>query len=240
MTDNTHNSKEILSYRYKFTFSSNEEVEFNVSLDKLSLSLIPAEAQAPPEWTLLRYSQCPNCTLKEEQHRFCPIAVNLVDVIEFFVSRISYEKVDLSVRSDDREYIKHTSLDMGLSSLIGLLMVTSGCPIMQRLKPMAFHHLPFASAEETTFRVISMYILAQYLRYKRGKKPDWELRQLTKLYDDIRIVNKHFCKRISGIGAEDASINALVHLDVFADFVTFSLDGDILNQLELMFSAYLE
>ena len=238
--NNTDHSEDILAYHYKFTFSNNEERAFNIRLDRTALNLIAAEEKAPPQWTLLRHFKCPNCTLAEEQHKFCPIALNLIDVVEFFVARVSYEEVDVSIKSDEREYVKHTSLDIGLSSLIGLLMATSGCPVMDKLKPLVRHHLPFASEEETTFRVMSMYLLAQYLLVKRGKKPDWEMRQLAELYEDIRIVNKHFCKRISSIGAEDASINALVHLGVFADFVTFSLDGDILDEIELMFNAYLQ
>ena len=55
-------------------------------------------------------------------------------------------------------------------SLIGIYMVTSGCPIMDKLRPMARFHLPFASTEETIYRAISTYLLGQYFLEQKGKK----------------------------------------------------------------------
>lgn len=65
------------------------------------------------------------------------------------------------------------------------------------------------------------------------------MKNLVKIYRDIRIVNENFCKKLSEIGVEDASINALVNLDVFAGFVSFSINQDKLDNIELLFNAYL-
>ncbi len=119
-------------------------------------------------------------------------------------------------------------------------MVTSGCPIMEKLKPMVRHHLPFATTEETTYRVLSMYLLAQYFLYKRGKKPDWDLKGLVDIYDNIRTLNKAFCGRISHVEFKDAGINAVVILDNFADMVRYSIDKDNLDKIEVLFEAYLQ
>ena len=59
-------------------------------------------------------------------------------------------------------------VQMGVSSLLGVIMTTSGCPIMAQLKPMVRFHLPFASLEETIFRMVSMHLVAQYLRHQDG------------------------------------------------------------------------
>ena len=117
-------------------------------------------------------------------------------------------------------------------------MVTSGCSIMEKLKPMVRYHLPFATEEETRYRVISMYVLAQYFLFKRGKTVDWELKKLVDIYDDIQTVNKHFCKRLATIQSKDASINALIVLDCFADFVRFSINKKMLDEIEFLFNAY--
>lgn len=230
----------VITYHYKFTFGDGVEKEFTVKLDNRTLNLIQPEKQSYPKWTELKHFKCPNCSLDEARHKFCPVAVNLVNLGDFFSSSISYEEVDVVIETEARRYTKHTTLQKGLSSLIGIYMVTSGCPVMEKLKPMVRYHLPFATIEETKYRVISMYLLAQYFLFKRGKQPDWELKELVKIYDDIRIVNKNLCKRFTDIGIEDASLNALVSLNCFADSVTFSIDKDLLDEIELIFDAYFQ
>ena len=119
-------------------------------------------------------------------------------------------------------------------------MVTSGCPIMEKLKPMVRHHLPFATTEETTYRVLSMYLMAQYFSYKHGKDPDWDLKRLGEIYDDVRTLNKDFCTRISHAEFEDAGVNAVVILDNFADMGHYAIDRDKLDKIESLFKAYAE
>lgn len=85
-----------------------------------------------------------------------------------------------------------------------------------------------------------MYLLAQYFLYKRGKKPDWDLLNLIKIYDDIRIVNKCFFKRLSEIEIKDATLNAIVKLDMFAQHVSTSIDKNVLDEMEFSFDAYFE
>ena len=151
---------------------------------------------------------------------------------------ISYKEVDLLIETEERGYIKHTTLQQGISSLVGIYMVTSGCPVMEKLKPMVRYHLPFASLRETQYRVMSMYLLAQYFLHRRGGKPDWELTNLVKIYDDVQIVNKSFSQRLAHSRIEDATLNALVKLDMFAKHISDLINKDALDEMECLFSAY--
>jgi hypothetical protein len=119
-------------------------------------------------------------------------------------------------------------------------MVVSGCPIMNKLRPMAFTHLPFATVEETTYRAVSMYLLAQYFRNRHGKKADWSLEELLKIYEEVRAVNHSFVRRLLSINPLDASINALVSLDCFGTVAAFSIVQDSLKALEPLFQSYLD
>jgi len=202
--------------------------------------LIQTKRESYPEWTELKYFKCPNCSLDEEQHSFCPVAVNLVDLIDFFQDMISYKEVDLLVQNEERSYLKHTTLQQGISFLVDIYMATSGCPIMEKLKPMVCYHLPFATLRETQYRVMSMYLLAQYFLHRRGRKPDWELKGLVTIYDDIQVVNKVFAKRLAQVKIKDATLNALVKLDMFAKHVSDSINKDLLDEMECLFSAYLD
>jgi hypothetical protein len=124
--------------------------------------------------------------------------------------------------------------------LIGIYMVTGGCPIMEKLKPMVRFHLPFATIEETKYRAISMYLLAQYFLYQRDSQPDWDLKKLAETYENIRIVNESFCKRLRTIEGKDANLNAVVVLDIFADSVNFSIDSRMVDDLDYLFKGYLK
>lgn len=232
--------RKIVTLRYKFKLSERVEKEFTIHLDKESLSAIPTEKKSYPEWTELKFHQCSTCPLSKVQHKFCPIAVNLVDVVEFFKDSISHEKADILVETEARGYIKRTTLQDGISSIIGIYMVASGCPIMDKLRPMVRTHLPFATVEETMYRVISMYLLAQYFLSKRGMNPDWKLEKLVNIYEDIEKVNRDFRERLSAIKVNDATVNALVNLNCFADLTAFSIEENRLDEIERLFSAYLK
>ncbi len=145
----------------------------------------------------------------------------------------------MTVQTPQRTYMKHTSLQEALNSLIGIYMPTSGCPVLERLKPMVLFHLPFATLEETNFRMMSMYLFAQYFIFKEGGKPDWEFKNLITMYNDIRIINKNFCNKLTKIQIKDASINALITLDCFAFSVSYSIDTDKHKKLKQLFTAYL-
>jgi hypothetical protein len=238
MNDDGRSSTGKITINYKFIFKNGVEKEFNIELDSVTLNLIQTGDKTCPEWTELRCFKCPNCILDERQYEFCPIAVNMIDIIDYFSNFVSYESVEVIVTAEERKYIKSVSLQHGVSSLIGIYMVTSGCPILEKLKPMVRFHLPFATIEETKYRAISMYLLAQYFLYQRGSQPDWDLKKLAEAYENIRIVNESFCKRLRTIEGKDASLNAVVVLDIFADSVNFSIDRRMADDLDYLFKGY--
>jgi hypothetical protein len=231
--------KTSISYHYTFTFPDGRTKEFDVKLDAVTLALIRQKDPLYAQWAKLSYHQCSICPLHVAASEYCPVAVSLEELVEFFKDSISYEEVDVTIRTEARMYTRHVSLQKGVSSLLGIYMVTTGCPVMEKLKPMVRFHLPFASPEETMYRVISMYLFAQYFIYKEGGKPDWDLEDLVKIYNDIKIVNQSFFERLSALQIQDASLNALAILHNFANYVTFAIDDDMLQRIKLTFDAYL-
>lgn len=229
-----------LTYQYKFILGNGIEKEFIIELDKNTLNLQTHSDKLLPSWTALEYHQCSICTLDPQESAFCPVAVNLVDLVEFFQMSASYEKIELHIETEARNFAKKTSLQQGISSLIGIYMVTSGCPVMDNLKPMVRFHLPFATIEETKYRAVSMYLMAQYFLFKEGEEPDWELKHLADIYDDIKLLNMNFSQRLSSIGLEDATLNALVELDCFAENIRIGLSKDKLTEIKALFKSYLD
>lgn len=240
MSDNPQKKKTI-SYDFEFLFEDGLKKTFTVNLESVTLDIITSPpTDDAPDWTRLTHCQCPNCPLDPALHLYCPIAINLVDLVDFFKHSLSYEKTDLRIKTERRTSEKQTSLQEGVSSLMGMYMVTSGCPIMDKLRPMLRAHIPFSTAQETQYRQLSMYLLAQYFLYKKGKTPDWDMEKLKLLFQDIQVVNQNFWKRFASAQIEDASLNALVLLDSQAQYVAFSIDVDLLTETEALFQAYFD
>lgn len=228
-------SEEVLTYTYKFVFNNGKEKKYIVNLNPKTLKLIKDDKPSHPNWTELKNFKCTHCPLNEDEHQHCPVALNLDDIISFFSDTNSYEEVEVVVETSERKYIKNTSVQVGVGGLIGVIMPTSGCPIMGRLKPLVRYHLPFATIDETEFRVFSMFLLGQYIIMRKGEKPDWDLNGLKQLYDDIQTLNLNVAKKIADLEAKDASINAVVVLNNFANSVSFCLDEDDISDFEFLF-----
>ena len=225
--------------RYRFALAEGGVKEFALTLDPASLSLTSPPREPLPGWTRLGNHQCSICPLTEKEHPHCPIAANLAGVIEEFKDSISFHQAEISILTEAREYRKKAALQDGISGLIGIVMVTSGCPILDKLRPMVRIHLPFPEISETMYRAISMYLTAQFFVYKRGGRPDWDLKHLVDIYNAVSSVNADFVRRLKTIELQDASLNALVNLDCFAAITAMSILDHSLQEVEGLFSAYL-
>lgn len=233
-------SSKILEFDYSFSFPDGDRRQFVVRIRPGELSLVMEPRKTYPEWVRLGRCRCPICPLDDSKVANCPVAVGLIDLVDFVKDSVSSQMVEIEVRTEYRTYFKKTTLAAGISSLIALCMPTSGCPVLDKLRPMVFTHLPFATLEQNLHRQLSTYLLAQFFRSRKGLQADWQLKGLAKISDDIRVVNKFFCKRLRTICGNDAAINALVHLDCLADNASFTLRMKGLGHIERCFSAYLE
>ena len=138
------------------------------------------------------------------------------------------------MKAPERTYEEDTRLQQGLSSIVGLYMVTSNCPIMDQLRPMVRFHLPFATSEETLYRAVSMYLTKQYFAMRRGETPDWELEKLAQIYSAISVVNAGMSRRLRQASTKDANANALIILSAFGETVGVSLKDGVGN-IEYLF-----
>ncbi|MEI7946470.1 MAG: hypothetical protein WCJ02_07230 [bacterium] len=232
-------TEEPICYKYHFEFESGKKLDFEINLDPDTLNVMRKDVENLPAWTERRYHQCPNCTLEGSKHTYCPIAVQVMDLVTAFKDHVSHETVNVCVETEQRNYSHRGPLQHAVSSLLGIYMTTSGCPVMEKLKPMVRYHLPFASLEETAYRHISMYLTAQFLRAQKGLSADWKLDQLISTYAEIHTLNTHFCKRITSEAAKDTNLNAVVILSNFTDFIPFNVSDGEIGNLATIFRSYL-
>ena len=229
---------EHLRFSYAFQFPNGTTQQFEVLLDPDTLELLAPRDAPRPAWTRLKYYQCENCPLGDDVE-YCPVAVNLAALVETFKDSISFEDTTVKVRTAERTYEKEAPLQKGLSSIIGIYMVTSNCPVMDRLRPNVRFHLPFASMDETIYRAVAMYLVAQYFRMRKGKEPDWELKHLSEMYEDVAKVNRGMSDRIRHATAEDANVNAVIILSTQGGMVPTYVE-DSLVEMEHLFRGFIE
>ena len=223
-----------MTFRYRFEFGDGSSKEFEIRLDPETLALVDRPAGPPPDWTRLDNHRCKNCPL-EGKAEYCPVAVNLSQVVESFKDSASYDQALVTVTTKERTYQKKTSLQRGLSSIVGIYNVTSGCPVLDRLRPMVRFHLPFASSRETSYRAISMYLTSQLFVMRRGGAPDWALAELARIYEAIAHVEAGLSKRFRAASQSDASVNAIIVLSVYGAEVRMLIDH--LQDIEHWFPA---
>jgi len=224
-----------LTFHYRFEFDHGSAKEFEIRLDPDTLALLDTPAGPHPEWTRLDNHRCANCPLAGKAE-YCPVAVNLAHVIESFKTTDSFEEAMVTVTTRDRSYSRRAAVPRALSSIVGIYNVTSGCPVLDRLRPMVRFHLPFATAKETTYRALSMYLLQQLFEMRRGRTPDWELKGLAEMYDTIADVELGLAMRFRAASHADASVNAVIVLAVFGAEVRMLIDRQ-LEEIESWFPA---
>ncbi|MDD5286375.1 MAG: hypothetical protein PHD54_10990 [Desulfuromonadaceae bacterium] len=217
------------SVRYRFIFKDGQAVDISLKFDAETLQLDSDENCSPHLWAELSRNTCKYCKLDPSTHRYCPPAAQLGWILDKFCGVNSYEEVMVEVTDDTRSYSKYTTVQEGLGALLGIIMPTSGCPALKPLRPMVRFHLPFASFEETEYRMVTMYLFAQYLRQRQGKTSDWSLEMLRDIYKSISDINLSFAGRLPTELSGNAGINALVILDCFAQSIPKAIDKMMCN-----------
>lgn len=230
---------EPVNYQYRFSFENGREEVFDVHLDGRTLDPLNSVPERPPEWTRLNYEKCSHCTLDSLEVFFCPLALRLLPLIQRMGDVTSIDNVKVAVSLDDRIVTRSATAQEGISSLMGIITATSGCPHTVFFKPMARFHLPFANTEETFYRAASMYMLGQYYRWQAGRSVDLELEGLLDFYSQVSQVNKGIADRMRAERREDGTVNAIVLLDMFVKSMPMLLK-ETLEELKPLFEPYVD
>ncbi len=224
---------------YIFTFEDGRKKDFLFEWDKSTVELKGIKPLTElPSWTDLGFHKCPNCPLQSSEVKHCPLAVALVNMVQFFDGLKSFEKTHLVVKMEGKEISQETTCQKGVSAMMGLVSAASGCPHLAFFKPMAYFHLPLSDKENTIYRATSMYLLAQYFLAKEGKKHEVDLTGLNTIYNNAAIVNAAMADRLRDASNTDSAINAIVTLDIYAKTVPMHIDTS-LSSLKNLFSSYL-
>jgi len=228
-----------ITIQYTFQLSWDRQEVFELEIDEERMELKGRFSKDLPDWTQLDFKQCSICPLDVDTHPRCPAASHIANIVTRFSDILSYDEVHVKVVTKERQISQDTSAQAGISSFMGLVMATSGCPHMAFFKPMARFHLAVANEHETLYRSASNYLLAQYFAAKDGKKADLALDGLKKIYENVKLVNSGILDRLRTVAEKDSSLSAVVTLHMFAEVVLFNIE-ESLEEVRYLFTPYLE
>ncbi|OUD13858.1 DUF6901 family protein [Thioflexithrix psekupsensis] len=217
---------------YTFTIDDGKVLHYRVEFDRTREHLL--DPASYPDWTVLEFHQCPNCPLDKTTFSHCPVAIDAYEILQGFADVISCNEVDIHVKTPEREYFKRADAQTGLRAIIGFVMASSACPILAQMRGMAFFHLPFASMDETVFRVTSSYLLHQYYRHKKTGEFDLNFDGLKQRFKEMQTVNYHFLERIRAASEADSNLNVLATLFTISSMLSLSLERH-LREIEHLF-----
>lgn len=211
--------------KYICKVDTGKKIVFDVDLNRAARKNNRNGCQ--PAWTALSFYKCSNCTLTASQTACCPAALDIKEIAELFSSLSSHSKIEVTVETFERTCYKKCDAQTALSSLFGVVMATSACPWLSQLKSIALFHLPFASLDETIFRIVGGYLMQQYYKQKSDGAGDFLLIGLKQFYEEIQTLNIDFTKRIKAGSHFDANINALIKLFILSEAISISLEESL-------------
>jgi hypothetical protein len=243
-----------LRIRYRFDLPDGSQKTLDFLFDAATFRLANPRPADPPFWTELKFNQCANCPLSPERHAHCPAAVQMAGALEPLNALVSFDTVGVTVVQPERTVHAETTAQQAMSSVLGLIMATAGCPWTDRLRPMARFHLPFANEAETLYRSVSMFLLSLELAGQgaptavaQAPVPAGDVAcaapvprtfaALEELYQNLHLVNRDMSRRLGAATNTDPARNAIALLDTYTTLLPAALDRS-LEELRPLFDGW--
>ena len=128
------NDPQRIRYRFDLPNGSQKSLDFN--FNATDFRLVNEAPAVPPFWTDLKFNQCANCPLNAAEHPQCPAALQMASAIEPLKALVSFDTVGVTVTQAERTIYAETTAQQAMSSVLGLIMATAGCPWTDRFRPM--------------------------------------------------------------------------------------------------------
>ncbi len=221
-----------IRYHYDLPDGSRKSLEF--SFDSTDFKLLNPPPSDPPFWTELDFNRCANCPLDQRSRSHCPAALQMAAALGPLEALVSYDTVGVTVVQGERTVYIETSAQQAMSSVLGLIMATAGCPWTDHLRPMARFHLPFASEAETVYRSVGMFLLARKIT-RADESQGFDA--LEELYKNLHVVNRDMSRRLGAATRTDPARNALALLDAYTTLLPAALECS-LDELTPLFDAW--
>ena len=209
------------SIQYAFILNNQLRASYDLTISEdgtLHPDCFPPKS---PDWAKLEFCKCPHCPISAKASEYCPTALALNIIGEEWSGINSYEAIQVEINLQTRKVSARTSAQVALGSLVGLLMGASQCPHLSFFRPLARNHLPLATPEETSFRVLEN--LLAFCRLYESDPADFN-QKLEKIYDNLEILNRHITQRIKSVEKENVTTQAIIQLDCLAKLIPTAIE----------------
>ena len=220
--------------RYCFDLPDGAQKSLEFTFDHANFKLSNPPPAEPPFWTELAFNQCANCPLNAAEHAHCPAALQMTTALEPLNALVSFDTLGVTVTQAERTVHAQTTAQQAMSSVLGLIMATAGCPWTDRFRPMARFHLPFASDIETVYRSVCLLLLAREIT---GSGQPHAFAGVEALYENLHVVNRDMSRRLGAATRADPARNAIALLDAYTTLLPAALEC-LLEELKPLFGAW--
>ena len=97
MTEDARSVEEIVKISYDISGADGQAHHYLIELDNRSARLLNKPPATPPCWTRLDVCQCSNCPLDVETHPYCPLALQVSQVVDDWSGAFSFQDVEYTV-----------------------------------------------------------------------------------------------------------------------------------------------
>jgi hypothetical protein len=84
---------------------------------------------------------------------------------------------------------------------------------------------------------VSLYLTQQYFNLREGRAPDWELKGLVRMFQQLQLVNQAFWQRIHATCEGDSNLKAFLTFFSMASSMTYSLETQLQKIRPLVMSS---
>lgn len=212
-------------FEFRIRWGDGRRFEYGIELDYNTWTPVaPPKKSRQPAWTRLSHKQCAHCPLRGPER--CPAAVPLVPVVEAIRKERSGAPATTEIRSLDgrRRYRLRGGLSEVFGPLVKLLLTTSGCPILDRLRPAIRLGAPLATPDQLTRAILAGGLLGEFARTGGSTTEPAFKAALRVLIDDADAAVAGLLERVRSLNPKDAVVNALLGLHAALSTARMALD----------------
>lgn len=101
---------EKIPFKYIFILPGENQIQIDIQIDAQNLNIINHSSDPLPGWAGLAFFQCPHCPLTITTHTHCPLAANLVNIVNQLDNLYSYHEIQVKVVMKNRTISKKTTV----------------------------------------------------------------------------------------------------------------------------------
>ena len=177
----------------------------------------------PPEWSKLENHKCSNCTLKSEDHPFCPAARSLYSYAKNIINRKSIDTATVHIWDKSGRHLQLNKLPLQeiTGEIVRMSVFQSACPVGRRARKVVDFIPPFPANEEV-IKAFALFFAIQKLQNSDNDQ-DKNAQYLNTLND----VFANLSHRIQDFSKGDAGVNGVLIYHSLMMLMSLSLPKEL-------------